>query len=210
MRNKFKIILALTLSVLTLMSTTAFALVADDVPKEIVLEDNRNLTPKGNAELLDDVTDNEELQFITVTARDGNVFYFVIDHGAESENVYFLNMVDEADLNALIEAEEPEVPEEPEPEVQEPEPELVPIEDVEKDEGGSNIPLLLILLLVAGVGIGAYYYKVILPKKKLDDADDIEDFEFTEEESEDEDDDDDEELEADIEKADEAYSEEIK
>ena len=202
MRNKFKIILALTLSVLTLMSTTAFALVADDVPKEIVLEDNRNLTPKGNAELLDDVTDNEELQFITVTARDGNVFYFVIDHGAESENVYFLNMVDEADLNALIEAEEPE------PKVQEPEPELVPIEDVEKDEGGSNIPLLLILLLVAGVGIGAYYYKVILPKKKLDDADDIEDFEFTEEESEDEDDDD--ELEEDIEKADEAYSEEIK
>lgn len=60
------------------------------------------MTPKGNAQLVDDVSDNENLQFITVTARDGNVFYFVIDKGAQSENVYFLNTVDESDLEALV------------------------------------------------------------------------------------------------------------
>ena len=43
------------------------------------------------------------MQFITVTARNGNVFYFVIDKGAQSENVYFLNTVDESDLEALVE-----------------------------------------------------------------------------------------------------------
>jgi len=214
MQNKFKKILALTLSILTLMSTTAFALSTENATGEVVLEDSRNLTPKGNAELLDDVTDNEELQFITVTARDGNVFYFVIDHGAESENVYFLNVVDEADLEALAEETKEEPKEEPVPETQEPEPELEPIKDVEEDEkSDSNIPLLLILLLVAGVGVGAYYYKVVLPKKKLDEADDIEDFEFAEgEDDEDEEDDssEDEELEEDIEKADEAYGTDVK
>lgn len=51
----------------------------------------------------DDVSDNENLQFITVTARNGNVFYFVIDKGAQSENVYFLNTVDESDHEALVE-----------------------------------------------------------------------------------------------------------
>ena len=59
--------------------------------------------PKGNAQLVDDVSDNENLQFITVTARDGNVFYFVIDKGAQSENMYFLNTVDESDHEALVE-----------------------------------------------------------------------------------------------------------
>lgn len=59
--------------------------------------------PKGNAQLVDDVSDNENLQFITVTARNGNAFYFVIDKGAQSENMYFLNTVDESDHEALVE-----------------------------------------------------------------------------------------------------------
>lgn len=207
MQNKFKKILALTLSTVTLMSTTAFALNTENVTGEVVLEDNRNLTPKGNAELMDDVTDNEELQFITVTARDGNVFYFVIDHGAESENVYFLNVVDEEDLKALTEDEKIESTESPVIETQEPEPEVEPIKDIEEDKkSDNNIPLLLILLLVAGVGVGAYYYKVILPKKKLDEADDIEDFEFSDSDDDKYDDSlEDEDLEEDIEKANEAY-----
>ena len=119
--------ICLIIALVFAFSTSAFA-----QSNEVVLEDNRTLTPTGNAQLLDDVTDNENLQFITVTARDGNVFYFVIDHGAESENVYFLNVVDEADLNALIEKEETEVLEEPAPETEKPD-ELVPIEDVEPE-----------------------------------------------------------------------------
>ena len=193
MRNKFLCKLCLILTIVFAFSTSVFA-----QSNEVVLEDNRTLTPTGNAQLLDDVTDNENLQFITVTARDGNVFYFVIDHGAESENVYFLNVVDEADLNALIEKEETEVPEEPvpEPDTEKPDEDLVPIEDVEPEKPeGNNIGLIILVIAVAA-GIGGYYYKVILPKKKLKDADDIEDFDFGDE---------DDELEDDVKEAEEVY-----
>jgi len=194
MRNKFLCKLCLIIALVFAFSTSAFA-----QSNEVVLEDNRTLTPTGNAQLLDDVTDNENLQFITVTARDGNVFYFVIDHGAESENVYFLNVVDEADLNALIEKEENEVPEEPipEPEVEKPDEDLEPIEDVEPEEPeGNNTGLIIILVIAVAAGIGGYYYKVILPKKKLKDADDIEDFDFGDE---------DDELDEDVKEAEEVY-----
>ena len=194
MRNKFLCKLCLILTIVFAFSTSVFA-----QSNEVVLEDNRTLTPTGNAQLLDDVTDNENLQFITVTARDGNVFYFVIDHGAESENVYFLNVVDEADLNALIEKEETEVPEEPvpEPDTEKPDEDLVPIEDVEPEKPeGNNIGLIIILVIAVAAGIGGYYYKVILPKKKLKDADDIEDFDFGDE---------DDELEDDVKEAEEVY-----
>lgn len=184
MRNKILCKLCLIFTLIFAFSTSAFA-----QSNEVVLEDNRTLTPTGNAQLLDDVTDNENLQFITVTARDGNVFYFVIDHGAESENVYFLNVVDEADLYALVE-EDVDASEEPVEEtvIEETDEDLEPIKDVEpeKDEGG-NTGLIVILVIAVVVGIGGYYYKVILPKKKLKDADDIEDFGFEDEDDVDED-----------------------
>ena len=194
MRNKFLCKLCLIFTLIFAFSTSAFA-----QSNEVVLEDNRTLTPKGNAQLLEDVTDNENLQFITVTARDGNVFYFVIDHGAESENVYFLNVVDEADLNALIEKEETKVPEEPveDPTLTELENPSEPEEPIEPEEPeGNNAGFIIILVIAVVAGIGGYYYKVILPKKKLKDADDIEDFGFEDE---------DEEFDDDVKEAEEAY-----
>lgn len=199
--------MAAVLSVAFILSgMTAFAFSAESeatATTETVIEDNRTLTPKGNADLLDDVSDSEDLQFITVTARDGNVFYFVIDHAAENENVYFLNVVDESDLEALAEeSEEKPVtePEQKEPEPQEPE---EPEKEPEKDSGGNAGFLVVILLLAGAAGVGAYYYKVVLPKKKLEQADDLEDFEF---EEYDEDDTEDTELD---ETDDEEYSEDI-
>ena len=140
-KNKILKIMAAVLSVAFILSgMTAFAFSAESeatATTETVIEDNRTLTPKGNADLLDDVSDSEDLQFITVTARDGNVFYFVIDHAAENENVYFLNVVDESDLEALAEeSEEKPVtePEQKEPEPQEPE---EPEKEPEKESGGN-------------------------------------------------------------------------
>lgn len=72
------------------------------------------LTPDGNLSLIDDVLQDESYasdegvtvgnkQFITVQSKNGNYFYIVIDRSGDTENVYFLNLVDEADLMALME-----------------------------------------------------------------------------------------------------------
>lgn len=188
-KNKIFKIMAAVFSVAFILSgMTAFAFSAESevtATTETVIEDNRTLTPKGNADLLDDVSDSEDLQFITVTARDGNVFYFVIDHAAENENVYFLNVVDESDLEALAEESEEKLEEKPvtEPEQKEPEPQEPeePEKEPAKESSGSNAGFIVVILLFAGAaGVGAYYYKVVLPKKKLEQADDLEDFEFEE------------------------------
>ena len=85
------------------------------------------LTPTGNLTLVDDVLQEsnsetpdaeesddpsadtpaqpENKQFITVQSKNGNYFYLVIDRSGETENVYFLNLVDESDLLALIETD---------------------------------------------------------------------------------------------------------
>ena len=75
-----------------------------------------SFTPSGNMTLIDDffqieaeATENSpqrDKQFITLESKSGNVFYLVIDRNGDQENVYFMNLVDEADLMALIEANE--------------------------------------------------------------------------------------------------------
>ena len=60
------------------------------------------LTPDGNLEIVDDIL-HEDKQFITVKSRSGAEFYIVIDRSRESDNVYFLNQVDDVDLFALLE-----------------------------------------------------------------------------------------------------------
>ena len=65
-------------------------------------EKEEPLTPDGNATLVDDFGGNKQL--ITVTTKNGNYFYILIDRDDEGEDtVHFLNQVDEADLMALME-----------------------------------------------------------------------------------------------------------
>lgn len=196
MKNRLKLAAAVLSAAFALSGMKAFAQSSEPpeptaVPDEIVIEDNHTLTPDGNAQLMDDVTDNENLQFITVTARDGSEFYIIIDKGAQSENVYFLNTVDESDLAALVEdytpgqtteQQQPEPSGTPDAEQAEPE----QIEQPEQDAENSNnsFLFLIILVLIGGAGLAVYYFKVFRPKKKLEQADDIEDFEFEETENE--------------------------
>lgn len=198
--NRIKFAAAVFTAVFALSGMTAFAQsnAPTETPTETVIEDNRTLTPKGNAQLIDDVSDNENLQFITVTARDGNVFYFVIDKGAQSENVYFLNTVDESDLEALVEKSDKKPTATSKPEQTENTAETDSTENdkkntdsktekseqTEQNKQKSNFGLLIVLALAAAVGIGGYYYKVILPKKKLEQADDLDDFDFEDEDTE--------------------------
>ena len=66
------------------------------------MAETQPLTPDGNLEIVDDIV-HEDKQFITVKSRSGAEFYIVIDRSRESDNVYFLNQVDDVDLFALLE-----------------------------------------------------------------------------------------------------------
>lgn len=59
------------------------------------------LTPDGQATVLDNATDGDGKEFYTIQTPDENVFYLIIDNQRDTENVYFLNAVTEADLMAL-------------------------------------------------------------------------------------------------------------
>ena len=67
-------------------------------------ETTPSLTPNGNMTLIDDYVIGDT-QYITVQTKSGNYFYIIIDRSGETENVHFLNKVDEADLLPLLDEE---------------------------------------------------------------------------------------------------------
>lgn len=60
----------------------------------------------GNASLVSNkqvIYSSAQLQFISVTTRDGHVFYIIIDYtDTDGDNVYFLNKVDDFDMYRLL------------------------------------------------------------------------------------------------------------
>lgn len=157
------------------------------------------LTPNGNMTLVDTITqtDTEEgyQQFLTVQTKDGAYFYIVIDRTGDEENVHFLNQVDVADLNALLEeetsGEEKEavcfcrdkcVPGEVD--------EHCPVcavdrtkclgversaddEDTQTPQKKQNSFPLLLLLILGGGGGALYYFKFKKPKSGAGDKKDV-------------------------------------
>lgn len=150
--------ISLTMALLTssMMSVTSYASTGEEVLTP--------LTPSGNLSLVDDikVSDEVDKQFITVQSKDGNYFYIVIDRSGETENVYMMNLIDEADLYALAKGEKvplPEVEVEPEVTVKPTEPEEEKESEAEKEveeKSGSIMPLILLVGL-ACVGGFAYF-----------------------------------------------------
>ena len=172
------------------------------------------LTPEGNATLVDDYYGDKQL--ITVTTKAGNYFYILIDRANEDKEtaVHFLNQVDEADLEALM--EDGETAEET-PAVcnctekcaagavntacpvcavnmaectgQEPEPTPDPETEPEPEQepAGLNPAMLLVVLAVLG-GIGALvYFKFIKQKPKTKGSDNLDDYDYGEDDTEQED-----------------------
>ena len=107
------------------MAAPAFAFEGDSTPVEqpvlpeiveeedtvtITDEETGALTPEGNLSLVDDYhtsySDGSGQQFITLVSKSGATFYLVIDRNAKGQQtVHFMNLVDEADLLALMEEE---------------------------------------------------------------------------------------------------------
>ena len=109
------------------MAAPAFAYGDDTAPveqpvlEEVVEEDvvtitdesTGALTPEGNLTLVDDYhtnySDGSGQQFITLVSKSGATFYLVIDQNSKgAQTVHFMNLVDEADLLALMEEEDAE------------------------------------------------------------------------------------------------------
>ena len=81
-----------------------------ELPVMVLEEETGPLTPEGNLTLVDDYhtrySDGSGQQFITLVSKSGATFYLVIDRNSKgAQTVHFMNLVDEADLLALMEEE---------------------------------------------------------------------------------------------------------
>ena len=231
MKNKriFKILSSLCAALMLMMglSVTAFAQGTDQTTAEDATndsnvveetEDSPALTPEGNAALVDDFGGNKQL--ITVTTKAGNYFYILIDRANEDKEtaVHFLNQVDEADLEALMEDEQT-TQEQPatctctekcvagavntacpvcatdmsgcmgkEPEPETPEETAEPEEPVQKP-AGLNPALLLAVLALMGGGGALAYFKLVKNKPKTKGSDNLDDYDYGEDDTDQEDED---------------------
>lgn len=159
--------------------------VVEETPTAEAPENTTEATPfsvPGNGQLLDDKSNDDTKQFLTIQTKNGNTFFMVLDRSSNTENVYMLSMIDENDLAEFVEKTETETPSVviPETETKPDEPETK--EEPEKtEEKSTNMGgLLAIVLLLAG-GIGGYYYFKVLKPKKEEEAAEDEDLEFLDE-----------------------------
>ena len=167
-------------------------------------EKEEPLTPDGNATLVDDFGGNKQL--ITVTTKAGNYFYILIDRANEDKEtaVHFLNQVDDADLQALLEdgKKEPEVCNctakcqagvvntacpvcknnltacngpEPKPQPEEEKPQE------EKPSGMGGLVVFFVVVLLSG-GAALYFLKFKKEKADTTGNDDLAEYDFGEDE----------------------------
>src|SRR5699024_3907075 len=218
MKNKSRILITLLTLMLcfTTFSTTAFAGGGEEViptipeVNEPVKSSPTALTLDGNLTLVDDISEDQEedKQLVTVVSKNCNYFYLVIDRAGDRQNVYFLNLVDEEDLLALIEEDKPKQQEVPqicncvnlcEEGKIDPNcylcrnnltkctgkpltPTSTPEPENEKNKGMGGI---VILLIVGMAGGGIYYFKVLKNKPNTKGNTILDDYDFEDDEDDD-------------------------
>ena len=184
------------------MAAPAFAFEGDTTPVEQpvlpeVVEDvvtvtdeaSGALTPEGNLTLVDDYhtdySDGSGQQFITLVSKSGATFYLVIDRNAKGQQtVHFMNLVDEADLLALMEEEQADAyTAEKEAAAQAEQDRLKAEEEAKKaaEEAANTEPpkenkvtkyagafLGVVVLIALAAGGGFYFYRQQMQKKKAE------------------------------------------
>lgn len=216
--NKMLAVLLLSASMIFATGTTAFAYVDENAEatqteaaetekaetEETVIEENTTeeeapFSVPGNGQVQDDITNSKNKEFLTITTKNNNTFYLVIDRSATTDNVYMLSQIDENDLKEFLEEDQTASS------VVDVTPDIVIDENTntdqnnqtetevpEKEESSSNLGALIAIFAAAVLGVGGYgYMKFIKPKKDEDDGDEEgiemigESDEFEDEESED-------------------------
>ena len=186
------------------MAAPAFAFEGEAAPveqpvlPEVVEEDvvtvtdktSGALTPEGNLTLVDDYhtnySDGSGQQFITLVSKSGSTFYLVIDRNAKGQQtVHFMNLVDEADLLALMEEEDADAyTAEKEAAAQAEQDKLKAEEEAKKaaEEAASGTEqpmenkvtkiasgfLGMVVLIALAAGGGFYFYRQQMQKKKAE------------------------------------------
>ena len=196
--NKMLAVLFLSASMIFATGTTAFAYVdesaeasktetveTEKTDKDTVVEENQINTEEpfsvpGNAQVQDDITNSKNKEFLTITTKNNNTFYVIIDRSANVDNVYMLSQIDENDLQEFLEEDTsastivdvtPEVVIDENTHTEQTEQPAT--ESPEKEGTASNLGALVAIFVAAILGVGAYgYIKFIKPKKDEDEGDD--------------------------------------
>ena len=166
--------------------------VLPEVVEDIVTvtdETSGALTPEGNLTLVDDYhtnySDGSGQQFIMLVSKSGATFYLVIDRNAKGQQtVHFMNLVDEADLLALMEEEQADAyTAEKEAAAQAEQDRLKAEEEAKKaaEEAANTEPpkenkvtkyagafLGVVVLIALAAGGGFYFYRQQMQKKKAE------------------------------------------
>ena len=199
MKHISKIFLVIVLSIFLIKPATVQAGGGEEIVVDVdgtVIEnvgtDNKEYPVKESTENTNRIK-SDSRQFITFKTKDEKMFYLIIDHDKEQDNVKLLTDVKESDLESLVkEKDKTSVVKQDEVQVNlDKSNETVKQGEVKKEEPktksslGSYIILGGVILLVIGIG---YYFKVMKPKKdkeKYNEEEEEDDF-FSEGEDEEE------------------------
>lgn len=176
MKHISKIFLVIVLSIFLIKPATVQAGGGEEIVVDVdgtVIEnvgtDNKEYPVKESTENTNRIK-SDSRQFITFKTKDEKMFYLIIDHDKEQDNVKLLTDVKESDLESLVkEKDKTSVVKQDEVQVNlDKSNETVKQGEVKKEEPktksslGSYIILGGVILLVIGVG---YYFKIVKPKK---------------------------------------------
>lgn len=137
------------------------------------ISDSASFSNSGNMKTQDRL-DESSREFLTVTTRNGNIFYLVIDRNVDGDNVHFLNQVDEADLLPLLDEESKKTYEELKTEESSAEASDIPVAEAppttepQKESILSKLKLGTVIPLLILIGALAMFLKDRFKKKNDD------------------------------------------